>query len=193
MDIYKEDLALINQQWLICHKRQPNHIIIQNKTKSLLNFNISVVVFLQFRFFYCWFFFPFAFFKKLFLFIPALVGVCLLYIYIYIYIHPVSPQMAEQGQDDQLEHTYSSHVRIRDVALRTCQRRWTTGRSGERGSRIPVLAARHDDYIYIYIYIYICVCVCVCVCDWKKVLTILISVKSSSSFFSWHKEAVSSV
>ena len=33
------------------------------------------------------------------------------------------------------------------------------GRSGERGSRISVLAARHDDdddiYIYIYIYIYI--------------------------------------
>ena len=31
--------------------------------------------------------------------------------------------MAEQGQDDQLEHTYSSYVRIRDVTLTTCQRR----------------------------------------------------------------------
>ena len=28
--------------------------------------------------------------------------------------------MAKQKQDDQLEHTYSSYVRIRDVALKTC-------------------------------------------------------------------------
>ena len=53
--------------------------------------------------------------------------------------------MAEQKQDDQLEHTYSSSVRIRDVALKTYRRRWTIGRSGERGSGISVLAARHDD------------------------------------------------
>ena len=56
-----------------------------------------------------------------------------------------TPHMAEQKQDDKLEHTYSSYVRIRDVALKTCQRRWTIGRSGERGSGISVLAARHDD------------------------------------------------
>ena len=55
------------------------------------------------------------------------------------------PHMAEQKQDDQLEHTHSSYVRIRDVALKTCQRRWTIRRSGERGSGISVLAARHDD------------------------------------------------
>ena len=55
------------------------------------------------------------------------------------------PQMAEQKQDDQLEHTYSSYVRIRDVDLKTCRRRWTIGRSGERGLGISVLAARHDD------------------------------------------------
>ena len=53
--------------------------------------------------------------------------------------------MAEQKQDDQLEHTYSSYVRIRDVALKTCLRRWTIGKSGEKGSGITVLAARHDD------------------------------------------------
>ena len=34
-----------------------------------------------------------------------------------------TPHMAEQKQDDQLEHTYSSSVRIRDVALRTGQKR----------------------------------------------------------------------
>ena len=34
---------------------------------------------------------------------------------------------------------------IRYVALKTGQRRWTIGRSGERGSGISVLAARHDD------------------------------------------------
>ena len=55
------------------------------------------------------------------------------------------PNMAKQKQDDQLEHTYSSYVRIRDVALKTCQRRWMIGRSGERESGISVLAARHDD------------------------------------------------
>ena len=66
--------------------------------------------------------------------------------------------MAEQKQDDQLEHTYSSYVRIQDVALETYLGRGTIGRSGERGSGISVLVARHDnnDDIYIYIYIYIC-------------------------------------
>ena len=80
------------------------------------------------------------------------------------------PHMAKKKLGDQLEHTYSSSVRIRDVALKTCRRWWTIGRSGERGSGISVLAARHDDddydihththththtHIYIYIYIYI--------------------------------------
>ena len=55
------------------------------------------------------------------------------------------PHMAELKQDDQLEHTYSSYVRIRDVGQKTCQRRWTIGKSGERGSGISVLAVRHDD------------------------------------------------
>ena len=55
--------------------------------------------------------------------------------------------MAEQKQDDQLEHTYSSYVRIRDVALKTCRWRWTIGRSGERGSGISVPVARRDDDI----------------------------------------------
>ena len=33
-------------------------------------------------------------------------------------MHPYGhPHMAEQKQDDQLEHTYSSYVRIQDVAL----------------------------------------------------------------------------
>ena len=70
------------------------------------------------------------------------------------------PHMAEQKQDGQLKHTYSSYVRIQDVVLKTCQRQWTIGRSGERRSGISVLVAQHDDdddniYIYIYIYIYI--------------------------------------
>ena len=74
------------------------------------------------------------------------------------------PHMANQKQDDQLEHTYSSYEMIRDVTLKTCRRRWMIGRRGERGSGISPLAARHDDmhvyiykqtYVYIYIYIYI--------------------------------------
>ena len=36
-------------------------------------------------------------------------------------------------------------VRVRDLALKTCQRWWTIGRSGERGSGISVLAVRHED------------------------------------------------
>ena len=56
-----------------------------------------------------------------------------------------TPHMAGQKQDDQHEHTFSNYVRIRDVALKTCQRRWTIGRSGERKSGISVPAARHDD------------------------------------------------
>ena len=55
------------------------------------------------------------------------------------------PHMAEQKQDDQLEHTYRSYVRIRDVALKTCRKRWTIRRSDERGSGISVQVARHDD------------------------------------------------
>ena len=55
-----------------------------------------------------------------------------------------------------------SYVRIQDVALKTCQRWWTIGRSDKRRSGISVLAAPHDDdddlnkRIYIYIYIYCC-------------------------------------
>ena len=56
-----------------------------------------------------------------------------------------SPHMAVQKQDDQHEHTFSNYVRIRDVVQKTCQRRWTIGKSGERGSGISVLPARHDD------------------------------------------------
>ena len=55
------------------------------------------------------------------------------------------PHMAEKKQDDQYEHTFSSYVKIRNVALKTCQKRWTIGKSGERGSGISVIAARHDD------------------------------------------------
>ena len=35
----------------------------------------------------------------------------------------VPTHMAKQKLDDQLEHTYSSYVRIWDVALKTCQKR----------------------------------------------------------------------
>ena len=53
--------------------------------------------------------------------------------------------MAVQKQDDQLERTFSSYVRIQDVVLKTYLGRWKIGRSGERGSGISVLPARYDD------------------------------------------------
>ena len=52
-----------------------------------------------------------------------------------------------QKQDNQLERTFSSYVRIQDVVLKTYLGRWTIGRSGERGSGISVLPARYDDDI----------------------------------------------
>ena len=55
------------------------------------------------------------------------------------------PHMAKQKQGDQLDLTYSSYVRMWDVVLKTCQKRWMIWRSGERGSGISVLVARHDD------------------------------------------------
>ena len=55
------------------------------------------------------------------------------------------PHMAKQKQDDQPELTYSSYVRTQDVTQKTYRRRWMIGRSGERWSRISVLAERHDD------------------------------------------------
>ena len=42
-------------------------------------------------------------------------------------------------------HSYSSYVMIQDVTLKTCRRRWMTGRRGERGSGISMLATRYDD------------------------------------------------
>ena len=65
------------------------------------------------------------------------------------------PHMAGQKQDDQLEHTYGSSVPIRDVALKTCQRLWTIGKSGERRSGISLLVAQHDDDDDIYLSIYL--------------------------------------
>ena len=58
------------------------------------------------------------------------------------------PHVAVQRQDDQHEHTFSRYVRIQEVVLKTYLGRWTIGRSGERGSGISVLPARHDDDIY---------------------------------------------
>ena len=46
---------------------------------------------------------------------------------------------------DLLEIVTAKFYLIRDVALKTCQRWWMIGRSGERGSGISVLVARHDD------------------------------------------------
>ena len=43
--------------------------------------------------------------------------------------------MANQKQDDQLEHSYSSYVMMRDVILKTCRGRWMIGRRGERESQ----------------------------------------------------------
>ena len=48
------------------------------------------------------------------------------------------PLMTGQKQDDQLEPTFSSYVKMGNVAMNDREK-------GERGSGISVLAARHDD------------------------------------------------
>ena len=63
------------------------------------------------------------------------------------------PHMAVQKQDNQHEHTFSSYVRIRDVVLKTCLGRWMIERSGERGSVISVLPAKHDDDDEVILYV----------------------------------------
>ena len=50
---------------------------------------------------------------------------------------------AEAGRPART-YTHSS-VPIRDVALKTCQKRWTIEKGGEKGSGISVLMVRHDD------------------------------------------------
>ena len=61
--------------------------------------------------------------------------------------------MAEQKRGDHLGPTYSGSVRIRSVALRTCRKRWTVGRGGERGSGVYVLMVLQDDDDDMYMYI----------------------------------------
>ena len=55
------------------------------------------------------------------------------------------PHIVKQEEGDRLEPTYSSSVRIRDVAQSTCQKRWRIRRSGETGSGISVLAASYEN------------------------------------------------
>ena len=84
-----------------------------------------------------------------------------IYIYIYIYILSSADRSVSFYQNssvwlDRLDsrrwdrnavdskanpRLYHSAARI----LKTCQKRWMIGRSGERGSGISVLKARHDD------------------------------------------------
>ena len=62
------------------------------------------------------------------------------------------PHMAERKQDDHLEYISRSYVRIRDVAQKNCQRRWTIGKSGER---VRDIRAGGTTWWWWYIYIYI--------------------------------------
>ena len=66
------------------------------------------------------------------------------------------PHMAEQKQDDQLEHTYSSSVRIRDVALKMNDR-------GKWRERVRDICASGTKWWWWWWYIHIYMCVCVCV------------------------------
>ena len=85
------------------------------------------------------------------------------------------PHMAKQKQDDQLEHTYSSYVRIWDVALKTCQKRWMIRRSGERGPGISVLAARLMMMLIFFIK------KCVSFVHWNSLIILMFSVGSLRS------------
>ena len=58
---------------------------------------------------------------------------------------PMDPHIWPSKSRMTSANIYTAAVRIQDVALKTCLRRWTIGRSGEKGSGISMLAARHDD------------------------------------------------
>ena len=64
--------------------------------------------------------------------------------------------MDEPRQDVLLEPINSSSVSILDEALGTCQKQWTKGRDGERGSEISLQRTRHDydddDFVCTYTY-----------------------------------------
>ena len=53
--------------------------------------------------------------------------------------------MAMKKQDDQHEHTFSNYVRIQDVVLKTCLRRWTIETDGERWAGRLVQAVLDND------------------------------------------------
>ena len=53
--------------------------------------------------------------------------------------------MDELRQDVLLEPINSSSMPILDEALGTCQKQWTKGRGGERGSEISLKRTRLDD------------------------------------------------
>ena len=76
--------------------------------------------------------------------------------------------LAEQKQGDQLEPTYRCSVKMRGVALRTCWKRWTIERGGERESGISVLVARQDDEMIIIIIIKNSISVIIKTHDWKN-------------------------
>ena len=63
----------------------------------------------------------------------------------YVMYYNGTLHMAQQKQGDQFKPTYIRCVRKQGVALRTCRKRWTIGRDGERGSGISVSMAQQDD------------------------------------------------
>ena len=106
------------------------------------------------------------------------------------------PHMTKQKQDDQLERTYSSYVRIRDVALKTCQKRWMIGKSGERGS---VRDIRATTWWYIYIYVYVCVCVSIYISGspWQRLVNFYMYIYTLSStyiyIYKWKSDLQNSI
>ena len=64
-------------------------------------------------------------------------------------LHPTKQQL---HMDDQLEPTCYSSVPIRDITLMNCEKQWTIGRGGGRGSEISLLIERYDDDILSYLY-----------------------------------------
>ena len=63
------------------------------------------------------------------------------------------PHMAEQKQGDQLEPTYNSSVRIRDVVLRPARGDERQGGVAREGQGYPCW--RHDMMMMMMMYIYI--------------------------------------
>ena len=96
---------------------------------------------------------------------------------------------AGQKQDDQLEHTFSSYVRIRVVALKTCQRWWNIEKTGMSSKRVSLhMHVVLHTLLLLWVNPKHCSCLFVCFifsCPPDRILVVARNVRYPSRTTSW--------